>query len=188
MLPHLHCLQSLCYRGGLKIYLITPHPLCCLPCLSSRSALLTCLQYCPHHSLCFHTPATDNPYAPAGHSRYTCYASLKPPYTLSNPPITILTILQYPPGMPPTLLPHWPNPQFHLWSLHSCNILKMRLKCRPAISALTTPYTSAPLRHLLCHLKSLRSHGALKICLQRLPQPPLHLILSPPLTILMLRY
>ncbi|MBW0586063.1 hypothetical protein O181_125778 [Austropuccinia psidii MF-1] len=182
ILPHLCCLQSLCYRGGLKIYLITPHTLYCLPCLRLCSALLTCLQYCPHHSLHFHTPAAHNPYAPAGPSRYTCYA------TLSHPPITILMLLKYPPDMPPTLLPHRPNPQFHLRSLRSCNAVKMRLQCRPTISALTTPYTSTPLHHFLCCLKYLRSHGTVKICLQHLPQPPLGLILSPPLTILTLRY
>ncbi|MBW0528557.1 hypothetical protein O181_068272 [Austropuccinia psidii MF-1] len=33
--------------------------------------------------------------------------------------------------MPPMLLPHRPNPQRHLPSLHSCNTLKMRLQCFP---------------------------------------------------------
>ncbi|MBW0513235.1 hypothetical protein O181_052950 [Austropuccinia psidii MF-1] len=86
------------------------------------------------------------------------------------------------------LLPHQPNPQRHLPSLHSCNALKMRLQCRHPISALTNPYTSAPLPHLLCCLQSLCSRGTVKICLQHCPQSPLCLILSPPLTILMLRY
>ncbi|MBW0514571.1 hypothetical protein O181_054286 [Austropuccinia psidii MF-1] len=58
----------------------------------------------------------------------------------------------------------------------------------PPISALTTPYASAPLPYLLRHLPSLCSCGTLKICLQRHPQPPLCLILSPLLTILTLRY
>ncbi|MBW0568112.1 hypothetical protein O181_107827 [Austropuccinia psidii MF-1] len=86
------------------------------------------------------------------------------------------------------LLPHRPNPQQHLPFLRSCNALKMRLQFHHPISALTTPYTSAPLPHLLCCLQSLCSHGTLKICLQCCPQSSLCLILSLPLTILMLRY
>ncbi|MBW0582404.1 hypothetical protein O181_122119 [Austropuccinia psidii MF-1] len=42
----------------------------------------------------------------------------------------------------------------------------------PPISALTTPYTSAPPPHLLLGLQSLRCHGAFKLCLQRCPHPP----------------
>ncbi|MBW0580958.1 hypothetical protein O181_120673 [Austropuccinia psidii MF-1] len=58
----------------------------------------------------------------------------------------------------------------------------------PPISALTTPYASTPPPYLLRHFPSLCSRGALKICLRCQPQPPLPLIFSPLLTILMLRY
>ncbi|MBW0494563.1 hypothetical protein O181_034278 [Austropuccinia psidii MF-1] len=61
----------------------------------------------------------------------------------------------------------------------------MRFQHCPPISVLTTPYTSTPLPHLLLGLQSLRSCGALKLCLRRCPHPPYassHL----PLTILTL--
>ncbi|MBW0460901.1 hypothetical protein O181_000616 [Austropuccinia psidii MF-1] len=57
--------------------------------------------------------------------------TLNPPYAFSHLLITILTLSQCPPNIPPTLLLHRPNPQCHLPSLHSCNALKMRLQCRP---------------------------------------------------------
>ncbi|MBW0499896.1 hypothetical protein O181_039611 [Austropuccinia psidii MF-1] len=50
--------------------------------------------------------------------------------------------------------------------------LQMRLRHCPPISALTTPYASAPPPYLLCRLQFLCSCGALKICLQHHPQPP----------------
>ncbi|MBW0550991.1 hypothetical protein O181_090706 [Austropuccinia psidii MF-1] len=58
----------------------------------------------------------------------------------------------------------------------------------PPISALTIPYASAPLVYLLRCFQFLSFCSALKICLRYHPQPPLHLILSPLLTILTLRY
>ncbi|MBW0534705.1 hypothetical protein O181_074420 [Austropuccinia psidii MF-1] len=72
-LPPHHSLRS---RGDLKIYLL------CLPQPSFSSPPLTMLMlaWCPpnmppllphispHHSLCFHTPATHNPYAPVAPS------------------------------------------------------------------------------------------------------------------------
>ncbi|MBW0538048.1 hypothetical protein O181_077763 [Austropuccinia psidii MF-1] len=56
-----------------------------------------------------------------------------PPSTLLMPSPThlILMLSQFPPDMPLMLLPHWPNPQPHLPSLHPCNALKMRLQCLP---------------------------------------------------------
>ncbi|MBW0551028.1 hypothetical protein O181_090743 [Austropuccinia psidii MF-1] len=46
----------------------------------------------------------------------------------------------------------------------------------PHISALSTPYASAPPPHLLLGLQSLHCCGALKLCLRRCPHPPLHLL------------
>ncbi|MBW0528220.1 hypothetical protein O181_067935 [Austropuccinia psidii MF-1] len=112
-------------------------------------------------------------------------------------PLTILMLVECFPYMPPMLL----------------TILTLALPSRHASNAayhsytrsapLTPPHTGLILKaaydpcapqaphfrpHHPHHFPSLRSHGALKICLQRNPQPPLCLILSPPLTILMLRY
>ncbi|MBW0464894.1 hypothetical protein O181_004609 [Austropuccinia psidii MF-1] len=53
--------------------------------------------------------------------------------------------------------------------------LQMRLGHCPPISALTTPYACTPPPHLLLGLQSLRCCGALKLCLQRRPHPPLRL-------------
>ncbi|MBW0576514.1 hypothetical protein O181_116229 [Austropuccinia psidii MF-1] len=78
------------------------------------------------------------------------------------------------PPMPPS---HRPNPQCRLPSLRSCSALKLTLRCRHPISALTTPHAPAPPPHPLC-IQSLCSCGALKICLQCHPNPSL-LLLQP---------
>ncbi|MBW0461279.1 hypothetical protein O181_000994 [Austropuccinia psidii MF-1] len=52
----------------------------------------------------------------------------------------------------------------------------MRLQHCPLISALTSPYASAPPPHLLLGLQSLCRCGALKLCLQHFPHPPLRLL------------
>ncbi|MBW0502839.1 hypothetical protein O181_042554 [Austropuccinia psidii MF-1] len=52
----------------------------------------------------------------------------------------------------------------------------------------TTTLPSPPLPYILGRFPSLCSRSTHKICLRRHPQPPLRPILSPPLTILMLRY
>ncbi|MBW0493514.1 hypothetical protein O181_033229 [Austropuccinia psidii MF-1] len=132
--------------------LVTPHPLCRLPCLPSHSALPPFLQCRPSIS------APTNPYASAPQ------------------PLTILTIMQCPQDIPlkplSTLLT--PNPLCRLPSLRSLSsqhasntaptpasssmppTILMLLKhsqyettMPPPISALTTPYASAPLPHLL---------------------------------------
>ncbi|MBW0587340.1 hypothetical protein O181_127055 [Austropuccinia psidii MF-1] len=50
----------------------------------------------------------------------------------------------------------------------------MRLQQCSPISALTTPYASAPPPHLLLGLQFLHSCGALKLCVRCCPHPPLH--------------
>ncbi|MBW0511179.1 hypothetical protein O181_050894 [Austropuccinia psidii MF-1] len=104
----------------------------------------------PHHSLCFHTSAAHNPYAPTAPSRYTSYAALNPPYAFS----------------------HLPNPLFHLTSLRSCSVLLTCLQfCPPYL-----PSSLLMLPHPLCS-QSIHSCGTLKIYLLRCPQPSLRLIL-----------
>ncbi|MBW0505797.1 hypothetical protein O181_045512 [Austropuccinia psidii MF-1] len=58
-------------------------------------------------------------------------------------------------------------PPGHLTPL-PCLLSHMKLQHCPPISALTTPYASAPLPHLLLGLQSLRFCGALK-CLPNMP-------------------
>ncbi|MBW0484595.1 hypothetical protein O181_024310 [Austropuccinia psidii MF-1] len=133
---------------------------------------------CPHHSLCFHTHASYSPYPPAAPSRYTSNAALNPPFASSHPP----------------------NALFHLPCLCLHSALRTCLRRHPhtglILNAVYHPYAlAAPSRWdynathpsppspllTLPHprrLKSLCSHGALKICLRRLPQPSLCLILS----------
>ncbi|MBW0525494.1 hypothetical protein O181_065209 [Austropuccinia psidii MF-1] len=124
---------------------------------------------------CPHCPLDVTPTLPPISSLITPYASTPPPLlrrpqdipplppsTLLTPsPIhLILTLLQFPPDMPPMLLPHQPNPQCHLSSLCSCNALKMRLQfsaylrphhslcfCTPASSSLLLTILTLP-RHL----------------------------------------
>ncbi|MBW0545125.1 hypothetical protein O181_084840 [Austropuccinia psidii MF-1] len=106
----------------------------------------------PHHSLCFRTPASSSPW------------------------LTILTLLRGPQVMPPTP----PSPPLTLprtlptclqFSPHTGLILMLlqppqdETTMLPPISALTTPYASAPPPFLLCHLQFLRSGSTLKICL-----------------------
>ncbi|MBW0468797.1 hypothetical protein O181_008512 [Austropuccinia psidii MF-1] len=81
----------------------------------------------PHQSLHSCTPTAYNPYTHVEPSRYASNASLNPPYTFSHPPLTTLVLLECPPDIPLTLLPHRPNPQHRLPSLGSCSTLKMRL-------------------------------------------------------------
>ncbi|MBW0494524.1 hypothetical protein O181_034239 [Austropuccinia psidii MF-1] len=169
--------------------------------VASQHASNTSPHIHPHHSLCSHTPAPAcppemPPMLPPISALITTYASTPLPLTihmllwspqdispmplstLLTPPTTclILTLSQFPPNMPLTLLPHRPNPQCHLPSLCSCNTLKMRLQC-PPISSLATPYTSAPLPHLLCRLQSLHSSPQ-----HMLPMPPLTPLIPNPLS------
>ncbi|MBW0552234.1 hypothetical protein O181_091949 [Austropuccinia psidii MF-1] len=83
------------------------------------------LYLCPHQSLRFCTPAAYNHYPPAAPSGYASNATLNPPYAFS----------------------HRPNPLLQLPSLCSLCPLDMPtlLQCCPPISALTAPYSSAPL-------------------------------------------
>ncbi|MBW0558269.1 hypothetical protein O181_097984 [Austropuccinia psidii MF-1] len=154
--PHLHPHHSL--RGALKIYLLRCllfadyHPYALS--VSSKHASNASHHLHPHHSLRFHTPATHHTYTPCPpnipptlppiSALITPYASTPPPLlrrpqpslclhppTLSSLPITILMLLQCPPNMPPMLLPHQPNPQRHLPSLHSQNETTIPLHLRP---------------------------------------------------------
>ncbi|MBW0592497.1 hypothetical protein O181_132212, partial [Austropuccinia psidii MF-1] len=172
------------------------HPYAC-------SALLTCLQRsvpslplwmlaqhasdAPYHlyacgvSSRHAFDAVYHPYAcivPTQHASNTAYHR----YACSALPTCLQRWLpslcsQFPPDMPLTPPSHWPNPQGCLGSLCSCSPLKIRLQHLPP----SLPY-------FLCHFPSLHSRGAIKICLRCHSQPPLRLILSPPLTILTLRY
>ncbi|MBW0581504.1 hypothetical protein O181_121219 [Austropuccinia psidii MF-1] len=65
---------------------------------SQPSPLLTL----PHPRLIFSLAC--NPYAPAGPSSYASDATLTPPYASSHPPLTILTLVECLPDMPPTPL------------------------------------------------------------------------------------
>ncbi|MBW0520066.1 hypothetical protein O181_059781 [Austropuccinia psidii MF-1] len=58
-----------------------------------------------------------------------------------------------------------PNPLQHLSCLCARTPLQMRLQHGPPISALTTPYASAPLPHLLLGLQSLHCFGAPNVAL-----------------------
>ncbi|MBW0566401.1 hypothetical protein O181_106116 [Austropuccinia psidii MF-1] len=103
------------------------------------------------------------PYAPTETSKYTSNTALNPPYASSHSPLTMLMLHTYAPAAcsrtpaapsryasdvalnPPYAFSHPPNPLCCLPSLFSCSALKMRLQCLLPISALTTPYASAPL-------------------------------------------
>ncbi|MBW0563325.1 hypothetical protein O181_103040 [Austropuccinia psidii MF-1] len=136
--------------------------------------------------------ASNNAYHPYSHgvpsqnasnAAYHPYACIVPAQHASNACSALPTCLRCclpslcllcPPDMPPTPPSHW--------------LLMIIMLLQPPISTLTTPYASAPPPYLLCHLQFLRSHCAFKICPQFHPQPPLCLILSPQLTILILKY
>ncbi|MBW0556891.1 hypothetical protein O181_096606 [Austropuccinia psidii MF-1] len=162
-----------------------PNPLQCLACLCARTSLQMRLQHCPPIA------ALSTPYAsaPAPHlllslqSLHSCGA-LKLVECLPNMPpmpLTILMLGECLPEMPPMLLTilMLAVPSQHasiapLTLAQSSRPLMIftllqppqdETMMLPPISALTTPYTSAPPPYLLCR--------ALKICLQHHPQPPL---------------
>ncbi|MBW0494966.1 hypothetical protein O181_034681 [Austropuccinia psidii MF-1] len=105
-------------------------------------------------------------------SRYATATALNPPYAFSNPS---KPLCQLPSLRSHSVLPHQHNPQSHPPSLRSQDETTMPPHLHPHHSLrLRTPAAYNP-----C---------ALKICLQHCSQPPLRLILSPPLTILTLRH
>ncbi|MBW0490102.1 hypothetical protein O181_029817 [Austropuccinia psidii MF-1] len=102
-------------------------------------------------------------------------STLTTPYAYTPLPLTIFTLLQCPHHSLRFRTPASSSPQLTI----------LTLLRGPQVMP---PMRPSPPPNPICHLPSLCSHGALKICLPHHPQPPLCLILSPPLTILMLRY
>ncbi|MBW0561283.1 hypothetical protein O181_100998 [Austropuccinia psidii MF-1] len=193
-----------------------PYPCLSLQSLCSCGSLNSCLQCHPHTSLRLLSPAAYHPYArgvPSQHasnSTYHPYTCIMPTqhasnaayhhYACSAGPTCLQCCLpslrlQCPPNIPSMLLtiltlavPSQDASNVPLTLARSSRLLMILTLMQPPqdettmpppISALTTPYASAPPPYLLC---------ALKICLRRHAQPPLSLILFPPLTILMFRY
>ncbi|MBW0535604.1 hypothetical protein O181_075319 [Austropuccinia psidii MF-1] len=161
------------------------------------------LQCCPHHSLCFCTPASSSPWLTILRllhgPQFIPPTPPSPPLhllapALSYPSLTILTLVECLPDMPPMLLTILmlavPSQNASDTAYHACahNPPQEETRMLGPISALTTPYASAPLPYLLRCFPFLCSRGALKICLRCHPQPPLCLILYLQLTILTLRY
>ncbi|MBW0484744.1 hypothetical protein O181_024459 [Austropuccinia psidii MF-1] len=73
-----HFLPFLCLRSSLN-HAQSSLPLTILMLVNLKIRLQCHPHLCPHHSLCFRTPAAYNPYAPVAPSRYVSNAALNPP-------------------------------------------------------------------------------------------------------------
>ncbi|MBW0544802.1 hypothetical protein O181_084517 [Austropuccinia psidii MF-1] len=171
-----------------------PKPLQWLACLCARTPLQMRLRHCPQHSLRFHTPSSSSPWLTIL-TVVECLPDMPPK------PVTILTLVNACPTFLQCCLPslrsqYPPDTAYHPYACSA------PLTCLPRpphtgliLKAAYDPYPPAA-PHLCPHhplrFRTPASHPYAPAAPSRYasnaPQPPLRLILSPLLTILRIRY